>query len=81
MLAELKSDPNLCTIPVVVFSSSQRERDIIGCYELGANCYVNKPVKLEDFFSAIQSIEEFWFGSARLPEENNDGIACQCAAD
>ena len=81
VLGEIKSDPNLCAIPVVVFSTSESNRDIIGCYEGGANCYVSKPVDLEDFFCAIWSIENFWFGSAKLPEETNDGIACERAAD
>lgn len=81
VLREIKSDPNLCAIPVVVFSTSQSNRDIVGCYEAGANCYVSKPVGLEDFFSAIWSIENFWFGSAKLPEETNDGITCERAAD
>lgn len=81
VLAEIKRDPDLCMIPVVVFSTSQNSRDIAGCYAAGANCYVCKPVKLEDFFSAIWSIEQFWFGSALLPEENPDGVASQRFAD
>jgi len=70
VLAELKRDPHLRAIPVVVFSTSQCPKDVLECYEAGANCYVNKPVDLEEFFSAIWSIEQFWFGSARLPEES-----------
>ena len=70
VLADLKGDSRLRTIPVVVFSTSQSPKDVLECYEAGANCYVNKPVDLDDFFSAIWSIEQFWFGSARLPEES-----------
>ena len=73
ILRELKRDPDLQTIPVIIFSTSQNNHDIVGCYEAGANCYVTKPVSLEEFFSAIWSIEQFWFGSAQLPEEENDG--------
>jgi two-component system, chemotaxis family, response regulator Rcp1 len=76
VLEELKRDPDLCTIPGIIFTTSRSARDIVGCYKAGANCYVNKPVSLEDYFSAIWSIEQFWFGSALLPEEGNDGITC-----
>lgn len=81
VLEELKRDPDLRAIPVIMFSTSQSSRDIVACYQAGANCYVNKPVSLEDFFAAIWSIEQFWFGSALLPEEGNDGSACQRSAD
>jgi len=81
VLQQIKHDPNLCTIPVIMFSTSQSNRDIVGCYQAGANCYVNKPVSLEEFFSAIRSIEQFWFGSALLPVEGNDGIASKCSVD
>lgn len=67
VLAALKANPELRRIPVVVFSTSRLSRDITGCYELGANCYVSKPGNLNDFFSAMKSIEEFWFGSVSLP--------------
>lgn len=81
VLEELKRDPNLCTIPVIMFSTSQSTRDVVGCYQAGANSYVCKPVSLEDFFSAIWSIEQFWFGSALLPEEGKDGIASKRSVD
>ena len=67
VLAAVKADPELRRIPVVIFSSSQLSRDISRCYELGANCYVSKPGNLNEFFSVIKSIEEFWFGSVSLP--------------
>jgi len=69
VLAEAKADKTLRTIPVVVFSTSRSTLDIARSYELGANCYVHKPGNLEDYFLAVQSIEEFWFGSASLPRE------------
>jgi two-component system, chemotaxis family, response regulator Rcp1 len=81
VLAELKGDPSWRRIPVVVFSTSQSERDIWDCYDAGANCYVSKPLQFENFVSAIRSIEELWFGFAQLPEESNDGIACERAID
>ena len=67
VLAEAKADTNLRTIPVVVFSTSRSLLDIKRSYDLGANCYVSKPGNLDDYFPAMQSIEEFWFGSASLP--------------
>jgi len=67
VLAAMKAGPDLRCIPVVIFSTSQLGQDITRSYELGANCYVCKPGNLNDFFSAVKSIEEFWFGSASLP--------------
>jgi CheY-like chemotaxis protein len=69
VLAAVKSDPDLKQIPVVIFSTSQLHQDIMRSYELGANCYVSKPGNLNDFFSAVKSIEEFWFGVVRLPPQ------------
>jgi chemotaxis family two-component system response regulator Rcp1 len=69
VLKEVKSDPELCRIPIVIFSTSQADNDIVRSYQLGANCYVNKPVNLKSYFETLQSIEEFWFGLASLPEE------------
>jgi CheY-like chemotaxis protein len=67
VLAAIKANPELRRIPVVVFSTSQLNKDVTRSYELGANCYVSKPGSLNEFFSMIKSIEEFWFGSVRLP--------------
>jgi chemotaxis family two-component system response regulator Rcp1 len=69
VLTEAKADADLHTIPIVVFSTSRALMDILGSYELGANCYVSKPGSLNEFFLAVQSIEEFWFSSASLPRE------------
>ena len=69
VLKEVKSDANLRKIPVIIFSSSQANDDIAKSYQLGANCYVSKPVNLKSYFATLQSIEEFWFGLASLPQE------------
>jgi two-component system, chemotaxis family, response regulator Rcp1 len=69
VLAVAKADENLCTIPIVVFSTSRAQSDIAKSYELGANCYVSKPGNLNDYFLAMHSIADFWFGSASLPRE------------
>ena len=67
VLAEVKQDPSLANIPVVVLTSSQAEADIARAYELHANCYVTKPVDLEQFVKIVQSIEQFWFTVVKLP--------------
>lgn len=67
VLDEVKADPDLRKIPVVIFTTSRSGRDVSRCYELGANCYVSKPGNLDDFRSVVRSIEDFWFGSASLP--------------
>jgi len=69
VLAEAKSDTNLRTIPIVVFSTSRSKLEIRRSYDLGANCYVSKPGNLNDYLLAVQAIEEFWFGTASLPRE------------
>jgi len=66
VLAEAKGDTELRAIPIVVFSTSRSMLDIACSYELGANCYVSKPGNLNEYFAVMQSIEEFWFGSASL---------------
>jgi chemotaxis family two-component system response regulator Rcp1 len=70
VLAEVKTNMVLRTIPIVVFSTSRSALDISRSYELGANCYVHKPGNLDEYFSAVQAIEEFWFGAASLPRED-----------
>jgi CheY-like chemotaxis protein len=67
VLTELRADPALRGIPVVIFSTSRLSRDITSSYDLGANCYVNKPGNLHEFLAAVKAIEEFWFGLASLP--------------
>jgi two-component system, chemotaxis family, response regulator Rcp1 len=67
VLLEIKQDPELMSIPVVVLSSSQADDDIAGAYRLHANCYVTKPMDLDRFVSVVRSIENFWFLIAKLP--------------
>ncbi len=60
VLKEIKSDPDLRRIPVVILTTSRSETDIGNCYDLHANCYVVKPVDLDEFIQIIHSIENFW---------------------
>ena len=69
VLAEVKSDPGLATIPVVIFTTSQASSDITRSYELGANCYLRKPGNLADFEAIVQSMADFWLGFASLPQK------------
>jgi len=67
VLAEIKSDRMLARTPVVVLTSSHADRDICRAYELGANCYVTKPVDLEEFLQVVKAVEDFWLAVAELP--------------
>lgn len=67
LLGRLKGDPALRRIPVVILTSSDAERDVVACYEIGANCYVLKPVGLAEYEAAVRSIEGFWLLRAQLP--------------
>ena len=67
VLAEIKADPDLKRIPVVVVTSSRAEEDVLKTYDLHANCYVSKPVDLERFMVVVKSIEDFWVSIVRLP--------------
>lgn len=66
MLAEVKADPRLRTMPIVIFSISRAGRDVVRSYELGASSFVSKPGNLHNFVSAVESISAFWFGCAYL---------------
>jgi CheY-like chemotaxis protein len=68
VLAEVKADAALRSIPVVVMSTSAADRDIGLCYDLHANCYLTKPVQLERFIEVVQSIKTFWMQTVRLPK-------------
>jgi two-component system, chemotaxis family, response regulator Rcp1 len=70
VLHEIKADEALRTIPVVILTSSQAEEDICRAYELHANCYITKPVDLEQFITVVRSIEMFWFSIVKLPVES-----------
>ena len=69
VLAEIKADPDLRAIPIVVLTTSNDEEDILKAYNLNANCYVVKPVGFDNFMKAIQSIRHFWFSVVTLPPE------------
>lgn len=69
VLAEIKADPLLRRIPVVVITSSEAEQDILRSYDLHVNCYVTKPVDLEQFMKVVQSVETFWLTIVKLPVE------------
>jgi CheY-like chemotaxis protein len=68
LLEKIKSDNDLCTIPVVVLTTSSLEEDILRSYRLHANAYVTKPVDLEQFMSAVRQIDEFFVQVVRLPQ-------------
>ncbi|HEX8714318.1 MAG TPA: response regulator, partial [Solirubrobacteraceae bacterium] len=67
VLAEIKTDPSLATIPVVVLTTSQAEEDVLRSYEMHANAYVTKPVDFERFGEIVRQIDEFFVGIVRLP--------------
>ena len=67
VLAEIKENPYLRCIPVVILTSSQAEKDIVTTYNLHANCYITKPVDFDQFINVVKSIEDFWFSVVKLP--------------
>ena len=67
VLAEIKADPNLKRIPVVILTTSKAEEDILKTYNLHANCYITKPVDLEQFVTVVRYIEDFWLAIVKLP--------------
>ncbi len=69
VLADMKNDPILRRIPVVVLTTSDDERDIIRSYDLHANCYITKPVDLQRFIEIVKTIEGFWFSIVKLPPD------------
>ncbi len=68
VLAEIKADPALKRIPVVILTSSKAEEDVVKSYNLYANCYVTKPVDLEQFVKVVKSVEDFWLTIVKLPQ-------------
>lgn len=67
LLSEIKNDPHLKRIPVVILTTSKAEEDILKTYNLHANCYITKPLDLDQFIKVVRSIEEFWLTIVRLP--------------
>lgn len=70
VLAAIKEDEALRRIPVIVLTTSDSEQDILDSYNMHANCYVTKPVDLEQFIKVVRSIEEFWLTVVKLPSSN-----------
>ena len=66
VLTEIKEDPDLKSIPVIILTTSQAEEDIIKTYKHHANCFISKPVKMEDFEKIVRTIEDFWFLIVKL---------------
>ena len=69
VLARMKSDPSLRRIPVVILTTSKAEEDILRTYDLHANCYVTKPMDLDQFIAVVKSIDDFWLTVVKLPGE------------
>ena len=67
VLAEIKGDPDLKRIPVVILTTSKAEEDIVKTYDLNANCYITKPVEFDKFLSVVKTIDEFWLTVVKLP--------------
>jgi len=66
-LKEIKSDERLRSIPVIVLTTSEADSDILKCYELGASCYISKPVGFQEFLKVVRSLEDFWFTIVKMP--------------
>ena len=73
VLAEIKSDPDLRRIPVVILTSSEDENDVLETYNLHANAYVVKPVDLDKYMEVIKAVEGFWLGFVKLPSRGPSG--------
>ncbi len=71
VLRDLRADAELGTIPVVILTSSQADIDVDTCYELGANCYLTKPIDLSRYLSVVRGIETFWLRMVALPGPHN----------
>ena len=69
VLAEIKTDPQFRRIPVVILTTSQAEEDVLRAYNLNANCFISKPVDLNQFIRVVRCIEDFWLTIVKLPTE------------
>jgi CheY-like chemotaxis protein len=70
VLAHIKEDENLMTIPIVILTTSETEVDIVKSYQLRANCYLSKPVQLDEFERLVKSINDFWLTEVKLPAQS-----------
>jgi chemotaxis family two-component system response regulator Rcp1 len=73
VLAQIKGDGSLKTIPTVILTTSESEADIVKSYQLQANCYLSKPVQLEAFEKLVGSINDFWLTKVKLPRQRHAG--------
>jgi CheY-like chemotaxis protein len=73
VLAHIKEDDSLKTIPTVILTTSDAEADIVKCYQLQANCYLSKPVQLDAFETLVKSINDFWMTKVKLPQQTRSG--------
>jgi CheY-like chemotaxis protein len=73
VLARVKADAHLKTIPTIILTTSEAEADIVKSYQLQANCYLSKPVQLDAFESLVKSINDFWLTKAKLPPQGSSG--------
>jgi len=73
VLAHIKQDENLKAIPTVILTTSEAEADIAKSYQLQANCYLSKPVRLDAFQSLVKSINDFWLTRVKLPRQRQSG--------
>jgi CheY-like chemotaxis protein len=69
VLADIKEDPGLKRIPLVILTTSKAEQDVLQAYDRHANCYITKPIGLDQFIAVVQSIEDFWLTVVKLPKE------------
>jgi len=73
VLAHIKEDDSLKTIPTIILTTSEAEADILKSYQLQANCYLNKPAQLDAFESLVKSINDFWLTNVKLPQQRQSG--------
>ena len=69
VLAEIKTDANLKRTPVVIITASQAEQDILKCYDLNANCFITKPMNLDQFLTVLKAVKDFWLRVVELPSD------------
>ena len=72
LLAKIKADPDLRRIPVVILTISTAEEDVFKTYDLHANCYISKPVDMDEFIKVVKSVEDFWFAIVKLPLDGTE---------
>ena len=70
VLEQLKKDPKLCMIPVIILSTSSAEKDIIKCYQNHANSYIKKPIDFLKFIEVIKEVENYWFSTVQIPSSH-----------